>query len=318
LDVTFLDNRLSLTADYYQRKTFDILLPLDIPLNIGFDRPNQNAGILNVKGWELELGWRDRIGKVHYSVAANLSDAKSTVGDLKGTQKETDGQQITRDGSEFSEWFGYLSNGLFQTQAEITGAPVVNANTKPGDVRYVDINKDGIINANDRVLLGGSLPRYLYGGNIRMDYHGFDFNVAFQGVGKKFSRLPGETVQPFAEAFGNVSQDMVGKFWSNNNTAEQNLRATYPRLSRTSNASNYAISDYWLMSGAYFRVKNITLGYTLKNNVIKKAGIQSLRFYAAANDLFSISKFPKYLDPEAASYSYPIVTTLMAGATIRF
>ncbi|MCF2490799.1 TonB-dependent receptor [Dyadobacter sp. CY347] len=316
LDAAFLNDRLTLGADYYMKKTTDILLPLDIPLYLGYDKPNQNAGVLKVKGWELEMAWRDRIDKLTYSVSANLSDAKSTVGDLKGTEFRED--QIIRNGSEYNEWFGYISNGLFQTQDEINGAPVLNVTTKPGDVRYVDINKDGKITTDDKVLLGGALPRYLYGGNLRADYAGFDFGVSFQGVAKKLSRLNSEAVQPFAEAFGNMPADMIGKFWSLNNSAGQNQQATYPRLSRTSNAVNYALSDYWLINGGYFRLKNITLGYTLQQPCVKKIGIQSLRFYVSANDVFSLSKFPKYLDPESASYAYPIVTTLMAGATIRF
>ncbi|MEO6287593.1 MAG: TonB-dependent receptor [Dyadobacter sp.] len=316
LDAAFLNDRLTLGADYYMKKTTDILLPLDIPLYLGYDKPNQNAGVLNVKGWELEVGWKDRINKLNYSIAANLSDARSTVGDLKGT--EFRGDQIIRNGSEYNEWFGYVANGLFQTQDQINGAPVLNVTTKPGDVRYQDINQDGKITTDDKVLLGGALPRYFYGGNLRADYEGFDFGVSFQGVAKRRSRLNSEVVQPFAEAFGNMPSDMIGKFWSVNNSADQNLRATYPRLSRTSNAANYSLSDYWLINGAYFRLKNITLGYTLKQTAVKKAGIQSLRFYVSANDVFSLSKFPNYLDPESGSYSYPIVTTLMAGATIRF
>lgn len=316
VDAAFLNDRLTLAADYYRKTTTNILLPLDIPLYLGYDKPNQNAGTLNVKGWELELGWRDRINELNYSIAANLSDAKSTVGDLKGT--EFRGDQIVRNGSQYNEWFGYVSNGLFQTVDEIKGAPVLNVTTKPGDVRYVDINQDGKITTDDKVLLGGALPRYLYGGNLRADYKGFDAGVTFQGVGKKLSRLSAEVTQPFAEAFGNMPAEMVGKFWSNNNTAQQNLRATYPRLSRTSSAANYALSDYWLMSGAYFRLKNVTLGYTVKQDGLKKAGVQLLRVYLSANDVFSLSKFPKYLDPESGSYSYPIVSTFMAGATIRF
>ncbi|MCE7059501.1 TonB-dependent receptor [Dyadobacter sp. CY343] len=317
LDAAFLNDRLTVAADYYKKNTTDILLPLDIPLYLGYDKPNQNAGTLNVHGWEFEASWRDKINKLGYSVAANLSDAKSTVGDLRGT--EFRGDQIIRNGSEYNEWFGYLSNGLFQSQDEITGAPVLNVTTKPGDVRYVDVNKDGKITTDDKVLLGGALPRYLYGGNLRLDYEGFDFGISFQGVGKKLSRLNSDITQPFAEAFGNMPSEMVGKFWSLNNDAAQNLRATYPRLSRTSNAANYALSDYWLLNGGYFRVKNLTLGYTLPQTLLKRAGVQGLRLYVSANDVLSFSKFPKYVDPESStSYAYPIVTTLMAGATIRF
>ncbi len=316
LDAAFLNNRLTVTADYYEKRTFDILLPLDIPLYLGYEKPNQNAGILDVKGWELEMSWKDKIGKLGYSVAANISDAKSKIGDLKGT--EFRGDQIIRNGSEYNEWFGYLSNGLFQTAAEVAGSPVFSAATKAGDVKYIDVNSDGKITSDDRVLLGGALPRYQFGGNIRLDYQGFDFGLVFQGVGKKLSRLNPDIVQPFAEAFGNVSQDMVGKFWSTSKSADQNLQSVYPRLSRTSNANNYTLSDFWLINGSYFRIKNITIGYTLKQSFLKKSGIQSCRVYLSANDLFSISKFPKYIDPESGSYGYPIVTTIMAGATIRF
>lgn len=316
LDAAFLDNRLTLSADYYKKRTYDILLALDIPLYLGYNKPSQNAGTLDVRGWELEIGWRDRIGKLNYSAAFNLSDAKSKIVDMKGTQIL--GDQSTFQGSEFNEWFGYLSNGLYQTAADTTGSPRTSSQVSPGDVRYVDINKDGKITPDDKVLLGGSLPRYLYGGNIHLDYNGFDFSLAFQGVGKKQSRLSNDIVRPFAEAFGNVPAEMAGKFWSPDNTAAQNLKAVYPRLSTRSLSNNYLMSDFWLINGAYFRLKNITLGYTLRQNSIRKTGIQSLRFYLSANDLFAIHHFPKYWDPEVETYAYPIVTTLMAGATIKF
>ncbi|AXY73894.1 TonB-dependent receptor [Paraflavitalea soli] len=316
VDAAFLKNRLTVTADYYQKRTYDILLALDIPLYLGYEKPSQNAGTLDVKGWELEVGWKDHVGKLNYSVAFNIADARSTIIDMKGTQLL--GAQSTFKGSEFNEWFGYRSNGLYQSAADTAGSPKLNSNVSPGDVRYVDINKDGKITPDDKQLLGGSLPRYLYGGNIRADYKGFDIGLSFQGIGKKLTRLSGEIVQPFAEAFGNVPQEIAGKFWSKSNTPEQNLQARYPRLSTRSISNNYEMSDFWLVNGAYFRIKNLTLGYTLKQELVKKAGIQSLRFYVSANDLFAIHHFPNYWDPEAGTSSYPIVTTIMAGATVRF
>lgn len=317
LDAAFLQNRLNVTADYFKKRTSDILLQLDIPNYLGYDNPYQNAGILDAKGWEFEAGWRDRVGKVNYSVAVNLSDTKTKIIDLKGTQFRAD--QAILQGSEYNEWFGFVSDGLYQTDADVTGSPVLNANTKAGDVRYLDLNKDGKITPEgDKILLGGSLPRYLYGGNIRMDYKGFDFGIVFQGVGKKLSRLGNDLVQPFAEAFGNVSSELAGNFWSKNNTAEQNLAARYPRLSRTSTSNNYQMSDFYLINGSYFRLKNATVGYTMNNMIIKKAGIQSLRFYVSANDFLSVHQFPRYTDPESGSATYPIVTTLIAGATVKF
>lgn len=317
IDAAFLQNRLSLTADYFKKRTSNILLQLDIPNYLGYENPYQNAGILDAQGWELEAGWKDRVGKLNYSVAFNLSDTKTNIVELRGTQFLAD--QAILQGSEFNEWFGYRSNGLFQKDADLVGAAVINANTKAGDVRYVDLNKDGKITPEgDKQLLGGSLPRYLYGGNIRMDYKGFDVGLVFQGVAKKTSRLGNDLVQPFAEAFGNVSKEIAENFWSKNNSAEKNLAATYPRLSRTSTTNNYQMSDFYLINGAYFRLKNFTVGYTLSQGALKKVGVQSLRLYASANDFFTVSKFPKYADPEVGNAAYPIVTTIMAGATIRF
>lgn len=316
LDMAFFDSRLSVSADYYSKKTYDILLPLDIPLYLGYDKPNQNAGELGVKGWELELGWADRVGDLKYSTAFNISDAKSTIRSLKGT--EFLGDQIIRQGSEYNEWFGYKFDGIFQTEEELAAGPVMNANTKVGDFRYVDIDGDGAITPDDKLLLGGALPRFQYGGNLRLDYKHFDFGLVFQGIGKKLSRLNDEVVRPFAEAFGNIPEELVGKFWSSHNTEEQNKDAFYPRLSDVSTGGNYALSDRWLIDGSYFRVKNITLGYTFKNAAFDKAGINNIRIHVAVNDLFSKSKFPKYLDPEAANYSYPITRTFLFGASVRF
>ncbi len=183
---------------------------------------------------------------------------------------------------------------------------------------YNDTNKDGTINANDRVLLGGSLPRYLYGGNLHLDYSNFDFALIWQGVGKKLSRLNSDVVQPFAEAFGNVSTEIYDSYWSTSKTVQQNAAAKYPRLTSTSSGNNYSLSDFWLMNGAYFRVKNITLGYTFKQAMLQKAGIQSIRIYIAANDVFSISHFPRYIDPESGNSGYPIMANYLLGASIRF
>ncbi len=325
VDAAFLDNRLTLTGEYYRKATTDILLQLDIPLYIGYDRPFQNAGNMTVKGWEAELGWRDRIGKLRYSVAANLSDARSVVGDLRGTQ--TLGDQLIQKGAEYAAWYGYRFEGFYQTAAEIAAGPTpLNGNnTKVGDSKYRDISgpdgkPDGKITPDDREILGGSLPRWIYGGNLRAEYGGFDVALTFQGVGKVLTRLNSEAIMPFLSAFGNVPTGIVGKFYSRNNSEAQNLAAVYPRLSTnlTTNNNNYTLSDHWLINGGYFRVKNLTIGYTLPVALTAKAKIQAIRLYVAGNDLFSLSKFPKFLDPESNNFTYPIVRTLMAGASIRF
>lgn len=318
IDAVFLNNRLSVTADYYQKETADILLALDIPLIIGYGKPQQNAGTLNVKGWELGINWKDKINELSYSLSFNISDAKTKILDMKGTRQEINGQQVNIEGSQFSEWYGYLSDGIYQTAAEANGTPRTSSAVTAGDIRYVDVDKNGIIDANDRVFLGGSLPRYQYGGNIALGYKGFDFQLSFQGVAKRLSRLNNDVVRPFQEQFGNFPTLLEGKFYSKNNTPEQNLGAKYPRLSNTTSGNNYATSDFWLIDGSYFRVKNITLGYTLEKDFLNKIGIGSLRVYVAANDLLTRSKFPKYSDPESGSAAYPIVTTFLGGVNVKF
>lgn len=322
IDAGFLDNRLQVSADYYQKNTRDMLLTLQIPLYLGYDAPSQNTGVMKTKGFDLEMSWNDRIGKVTYGITANVSDFKSRMGDLGGTQFT--GDQVKFEGSEFNEWYGYLSDGIYQTQDEVDNSATLNANVRPGDIRYKDISgpdgtPDGKISADyDKVLLGGSLPRYMFGGNINLGYKNFDFSMAFQGVGKQNVRLTPAMVQPNRDNWGNYQGELIGNYYSNYNTAEQNLAAKYPRLSQTGVTNNYAMSDFWMFNGRYVRLKSLTLGYTLPEELTKRANIKKLRVYATANDLFCLSKYPKGWDPEMNSYSYPITTTLLLGASINF
>src|SRR5690606_31287596 len=182
LDMGFADNRLNVTADYFTKDTRDILLQLDIPSYLGFQNPNQNAGAVSAKGWELGANWNDRVGNVDYAIAFNISDTKTRIDDLKGTQLRGDKAKL--EGGEFDEWFGYLSDGIYQSMEEVENSAVLNNNVRPGDIRYIDTNEDGAITPEDKVLLGGSLPRYTYGGNVRIAYRGVDLSAVFQGVGK--------------------------------------------------------------------------------------------------------------------------------------
>ena len=322
VDVNLLRNKLRFNGDYYKKTTKDMLLALQIPVFMGFDNPNQNTGKMNTKGWELELGWNDKVGELDYSVSVNLSDFKSIMGDLGGT--EFLGDQIKRKGSEFNEWYGYVSEGLYQTQAEVDESAKLNANVKPGDVRYKDISgpqgvPDGKISPEyDRVLLGGSLPRYMYGSNIQLGYKNFDFTLVLQGVGKQNVRKTATMVQPLLENYGNFPAILEGKYWSKYNSDEQNQTAIYPRFTNTSSGNNYAMSDFWLFNGAYLRVKNVTLGYNVPKFIVEKAKLQGLRLYATVSDLFSFNHYPKGWDPEMNSTAYPITTSFIFGASVKF
>ncbi|WP_319268497.1 TonB-dependent receptor [uncultured Draconibacterium sp.] len=320
-DAYLFDSRFRLTADYYMKETKDMLLALEIPDFIGFDNPDQNTGKMETKGYEFEMGWNDNVGDLKYSVSFNLSDSKTKMGDLGGT--EFLGDKIKKEGSEFNEWYGYVSDGLFQTQEEIDNSPKLSNSVKPGDVKYVDISgpdgePDGIISPEyDRKLLGGSLPRYLYGGNIKLDYKGFDFSLVVQGVGKQTSRLTTTMVQPLRQNWGNAPEFLDGDYWSVYNTPEQNLQVQYPRLSWSSRGNNYAMSDYWLFDGSYFRLKNITLGYTLPKALTQKVGMSKVRVYASGSDLLTIDNYPKGWDPEVGA-GYPITQSYVFGVNVNF
>ncbi|WP_295119768.1 TonB-dependent receptor [uncultured Chitinophaga sp.] len=321
-DVNFLDNRLRLTADYFKKTTRDILLELEIPDYIGFDNPFQNTGRMYTNGWEFQANWNDKIGDFSYSLSANISDFRSKMGDLGGT--EFIGDQIKIEGSEFNEWYGYVSEGLFQTDADVAKSPVTSANVKAGDVKYKDISgpngvPDGKISPEyDRVLLGGSLPRYMYGGSINASYKNIDLSIFMQGVGKRNVRLTPDMVQPLRENFGNFPTIIDGSSWSKYNTEAQNLAAKYPRFTNTSAGNNYAMSDYWMFNGSYFRLKNISLGYSLPRTLVNKVHIQNLRIYGTISDLFTLNKYPKGWDPEQSGLTYPITTGYVIGASVKF
>ncbi|MEA4935336.1 MAG: TonB-dependent receptor [Paludibacter sp.] len=321
-DAALFSQKLSISGDYYKKSTTDILLELDIPIYLGYVKPYQNAGAMSAKGWELELSWKDNIGGLKYGISFNISDVKTRIDDLKGTQLK--GDQAKFEGGEFNEWYGYQSNGIYQTQDQVDKSSTTSTNVGIGDIWYEDISgKDGVpdgeINDYDKTLLGGSLPRYTYGANLNFGYKGFDLSLSFNGVGKIKSLLTNVQVRPFQEGgIGNVPKIIDGQFWSSYNTDVQNLQARYPRLSTTGASNNYAMSDFWLIDGSYFRIKNITFGYTIPFSENIKKYIKNLKVYVAANDLLSLDKYPKGWDPESTATGYPIVTTLMAGLNITF
>lgn len=321
LDATFFNNRLRFTADYYKKQTKDMLLALEIPDYVGFDNPQRNTGKMYTNGYDLELAWNDRVGDLTYSVSANFSDFVSKMGDLGGTQFL--GDQVKFKDSEFNEWYGYLSDGLMLTEEDLNG-PKLNNNVQLGDIKYKDVSgpdgvPDGIISPEyDRVLLGGSLPRFQYGGTLNLGYKGFDFSVAFQGIGRRNARLSPVMVQALYANWGNTPAIIDGNYWTEKNTEAQNAQAFYPRLTYANNAVNYTMSDYWIFNGRYFRLKNLTLGYTLPVAWTEKVTIKQARIYVAANDLFCISKYPKGWDPEMGSSAYPITTSLLFGLSVKF
>lgn len=322
-DANFFNNRLRLTFDYYWKKTTDMLLAIQIPYTMGYNDPNTNAGEMSTHGYDIDVTWQDNIGDFNYSVSVNFSDFLSKI-DYINNSDIISGGKIKRAGTYFNEWYGYICDGIYQTQEEVNNSATTGSTVTVGDLKYRDISgpdgvPDGVISPEyDRVPLGNSLPRYQYGGQINASWRGIDLSMAFQGVGSQKSYLDRAMVEPLRNNYGNIPAILEGKYWSPFNTDEQNANAFYPRLSSVSKSNNYATSDHWIFDGGYFRMKNITLGYTLPQQWTRYIGIDRTRFYVSASDLFCISDFPDGWDPEMGVSSYPITTSVVFGIQVTF
>ena len=340
LDATLLDNRLSLTADYYYKETKDMLLALEIPAFLGYDNPDQNAGSMYTNGWEVKIDWHDQIGDFSYAVGANLSDYRSIMGNLNGKQV-IGSDTIIREGEEYQSWYGYKNAGLFQNQDEVLNAATQLIPTAgPGDIQYLDLggaptdeqkeagiligDPDGKINSDyDRTILGSSLPHYIFGGYVNLGWKNWSLGIMFNGVGKQLSHVAEYMVRPFGGQWLSAPANLLNadgsrNYWSVYNSEEQNRKVEYPRLSYTSaEKTNYMMSDYWLFNGSYFRVKNINLGYTLPRKTVDKMGIKGLRVYLNSDDPLCFDHYLKGWDPEQTTQSY-IARTFTLGVDIKF
>lgn len=323
VDINFFNDRLSLSGDYYKKKTRDMLLNLQIPLYMGYDNPSQNAGFMSTEGWDLQVNWRDKINDFNYSLSFNISDYSSVMGDLSGTV--FDGATRIMEGGEYAEWYGYKTDGLFLTKEDLENSAKLNESVRVGDIKYLDISgpdgvPDGKISPEyDRVLLGGSLPRYLYGANINLGYKSFDLGITLQGVGKQNARITKDMA--WQEAAWHTFPDFIeGSYFSHYNSDEENTKAKFPRLSQIgADGINYHMSDYWLFNGRYFRLKNVILGYTLPKNAVNWMNLSSVKVYASASDLFSINNFPKGWDPEVSTTGSGYISKAFNfGVSVKF
>lgn len=323
VDLSMLGHRLSVTADWYYKKTRDMLLQVPIAPIMGLSDPYDNIGDMHTKGWEITLGWRDQIGDFSYGLSFNLSDDVSKMGYI-GNKEIISNGKIIREGDEYQSWYGYVSEGLYQTPDEVANSATMGGFVSPGDIRYRnfadgDPNNPLISTDYDRRVLASSRPHFNYGGSIDLAWKGIDFNLTFQGVGERNSYLTDEMVQPLRSQWYNFATYIGGgNSWSRKNTIEQNRRVRYPRYSWNSANNNYAISDFWLFDGSYFRVKNISLGYTLPQKWMSKIHVKSLRFGVTLTDFFTYSHFPEGWDPEVGTTGYPITKSVLFSAQLKF
>lgn len=314
LDLTILNGRLDLSYDYYVKNTSGILLQLPIPQTVGLGAPYQNAGAVQNKGWEFNAEYRGQIaGALKYDIRANLSDVRNKITDLKHADWiSTDYNGITTAytvGQPIGAYYGYITQGIFQSADQVTKHAQQPGTTAPGDLMYADVNGDGVVNAKDRVYLGSNIPRYTYGLNLGLTYKAFDLSAFFQGVGKV-------SINTMVMREAPTSPDGNFKSFQANSWTASNTQANYPRLATSK--ENYVSSSFWIQSGAYLRLKSLQFGYTLPEGLVGHAGLNHLRVFVSGQNLLTWSKLEKDIDPEAPSDDryYPQVRTLTFGLNV--
>jgi len=304
LDASFFKNSLNVTFDYFHQNTKDILLKPTIQGVFGANAYMTNLGRMTNKGWDVTVNYRFSTGEFHHNVSANIGDALNKVTELESEIIGNSGvvQRITREGLPLSSYRGYKTAGIFQSVEEVENSAVpVGFYPVPGDLKFVDKNNDGVIDAEDRFILGNAFPRYSYGITYNLNYKGFDFSIMGQGVGKREQALRGELVEPF---HGNYSYNIYKHqldYWTPSNTD-----ARWPRLAAPnsqSNRNNFSNnSDIFLFDASYFRIKNIAIGYTLPKAISMKAKMQRCRIYVNGQNLFTFSNI-SFVDPESSEYN---------------
>lgn len=357
VDFSAFRNRLQLTLDLYRRRTNGMLAAgIEIPSVVGASAPLQNVADLTSDGWELSLSWRDRIGDFAYNLGFNIYDNTATI------KKYNNESGILSDyyvGQKLGEIWGYVSDGYYSIDDFVLEdakrgvwtlkdgvTSIQSVKVQPGDEKFKDLNGDGVIShgagtvsdPGDRKIIGNKRAHFQFGANLGASYKGFSLDVHLQGVGKRDYWLSGSSIFPFA---GSGSADAVFQPLFSNQTDYWTAKSYDPnspdymvaakpgaklfRIYGQGNnvGSNTRVSDKYLQSAAYLRIKNITLGYALPRDLVKRAFIESLRVYVSVENLGTISSLPKGYDPEGNSsnaivWNYPYYRTFSIGANITF
>jgi len=333
-DFILWNRKLTGSFDYYQKSTIDMLMNLNIPSISGFTvSPRQNAGTMKNSGVEFAVNYKESRGNdfdwnvgLHFATIKNRIEKLTTQGQRIYSGNIKPGQtQLTMVGHPVASFYGYVTDGIFQNQQEIEAAAKQMPGTAPGDIRFKDLNNDGVIDERDQQFLGSPIPKLTYGFNLGMQYKGFDFSAFFNGVyGNKVLAAYKYYTEGFFISNYNLEKETLGR-WTGPGTSNK-----MPRLTASDPNNNSRVSDYYLQSGSFLRLQNVTLGYTLKPGTIK--GLKSTRVYLSAQNLLTFTKYTGY-DPEVGQqYSggggtldiavdngnYPQSRTISAGINVSF
>tara|TARA_R100001369_G_scaffold3117_3_gene10045 strand:+ start:3680 stop:6658 length:2979 start_codon:yes stop_codon:yes gene_type:complete len=331
IDMRFWKNKLDVTIDYYKKRTEDLLVEPPVSGILGASAPAArppiiNAGIVENQGFEFAIGFTEQFSDdFRFSLKYNVATLNNNVISVSGSGDFVPGGAfgIGQDaparmeaGNPIGYFRGFRTNGIFQNQAQIDNSPILNSNTQPGDLIFVDINGDGVIDDNDRTNIGDPIPDATMGINLTLDYKNFDFGAyAFASVGNEIVRNY-ERNLPFTNRTVQFLNRWTGEGTSN----------TFPRVT-TGATNNNLFSDFFVEDGSFIRLQNVQLGYTLSPEMSEKWGLKQLRFYVSASNLVTLTKYSGY-DPTASTGDpigggidygfYPNPRTYLVGMNLKF
>lgn len=320
-DISLFANRLQLTVDYFNDKYVDMLQTRGKSIELmGIAYPQENIGKLRQWGAELSLTWKDRIGKFNYYATGNWSTLQSKL--LYMDEQDVPWEYLRHTGQPVGAVWGLVADGFFTSEKEIAASPVMVGyeNIRPGDIKYKDLNNDKVIDEFDRTIIGGDKPISYFGLDLGLEYRGIEFSMLWQGVYNRDIYLNDWTLmegfQSINQHYGQAYENMLGRW-----TPETAETATFPRLTAGGNAYNRGgsyNSSFWMRSGNFIRLKNISLAYTLPDAFCRRfMGGMKVKLFVNGQNLFTQAAC-SLVDPEVSFTSYPLQRTISTGINIKF
>ena len=325
-DFVAFDNKFSLTMDYFHEKRTGIFIQrMFLPDITGLESyPWANVGAVKSQGFDGNFQYKDHIGEINWTVRGNITYSKNTI--LERDEENNVYAYQYGKGYRVNQQRGLIALGLFRDYDDIRNSPKQSWGTvQPGDIKYKDVNGDGIVDDGDRVAIGATdTPSLIYGLGASVSWRGFDLNLHFQGAGKYTFLINSGAVNAFRDGrWGNILQGITDNRWISSDISgtkeTENPNAPYPRLSYGYNLNNQQSSSFWLRNGRFLRLKNLDIGYTLPKPLVNTIHLESVRIYISGQNLITWSPF-KLWDPELDSRQrgqiYPITRSLTAGIQI--
>ena len=322
VDFSLWDDRFTGTVDYFHETRDGIFMQrqsLPGTLGLSYLTPSANVGKVRSTGFDGNVAFKQDIGNVSLTVRGNFTYSNNKI--LAADEANSAYPYIRDTGYRVNQAKGLIALGLFKDYDDIRNSPQQTewGTVMPGDIKYKDVNSDGVINDSDRVPIGSTTrPNLIYGFGMSATWKGFDVNLHFQGAGKSSFFIDGFGVRPFSGGdWGNILTDVVGNYWSLG--TNENPDAKYPRLTWQNNSNNNRESTYWLRDGSYLRLKTVEVGYTLPKNISRAILMNNVRIFFIGTNLLTFSKF-KLWDPEMGSSNgqqYPLSKMLTLGLTVN-